>query len=98
MNDISIKYQLGFGNELETEAESGTLPLGQNSHLTFTFGGKFELPRENDPYRHRSQMVLSPPIRRGPRQAPESTVYDVCSTTWAPSAVVLLRICGLRAS
>ena len=26
-----LNYQSGFGNQFETEAESGVLPLGQNS-------------------------------------------------------------------
>ncbi|NII11855.1 homogentisate 1,2-dioxygenase [Oleiagrimonas sp. C23AA] len=31
MNETSIRYQSGFGNEFATEAVAGTLPVGQNS-------------------------------------------------------------------
>jgi homogentisate 1,2-dioxygenase len=43
MTDQSLKYQLGFGNEFETEAEPGALPVGQNSPQILKYGLVSEL-------------------------------------------------------
>jgi homogentisate 1,2-dioxygenase len=40
---MSIRYQLGFGNDFETEAEPGALPVGQNSPQIVKFGLVSEL-------------------------------------------------------
>lgn len=41
--DKPIEYQLGLGNEFETEAESGALPSGQNSPQSLKYGLVSEL-------------------------------------------------------
>jgi homogentisate 1,2-dioxygenase len=41
--DMSIRYQLGFGNDFETEAEAGALPIGQNSPQVLRYGLVSEL-------------------------------------------------------
>jgi homogentisate 1,2-dioxygenase len=41
--DKPIEYQLGLGNEFETEAETGALPHGQNSPQTLKYGLVSEL-------------------------------------------------------
>ena len=43
MTDTELQYQLGFGNEFETEAEPGALPVGQNSPQRPAYGLVSEL-------------------------------------------------------
>jgi homogentisate 1,2-dioxygenase len=43
MAEASLRYQLGFGNDFETEAEPGALPIGQNSPQNLAYGLVSEL-------------------------------------------------------
>ena len=43
MSTDPIRYQLGFGNEFESEAEPGALPVGQNSPQVPAYGLVSEL-------------------------------------------------------